>query len=119
MDRKKAKRILVGYKILKYLIGILDVFLAFIVIGLIFELNLPFFPFLFLWCIFLFGGYSLILKFFFHKSLYLCSFNSRLCIKYNLLPLFIVSLFVCAIYWKHSVALAWIIFSRFFQGLVN
>lgn len=119
MDKKKAKKILTYCKILKYFLSIINAFLWLIILILFFYIKIPFFPFIFLWCLFVFGGHNIVLRVFFKKTFFLCSFNSRKCIIYTLIPETIACLIVCLVYWKWSVLIINILISTALKLLLN
>lgn len=118
MKRKKAKIILFFYKILKYFLLYLTLFLGVVICFMVFDFKLPFFPVFFLWSVFIFGGYPLFMYLVFKKDILIYTGNVRKCIKHNAMPIFLVSLIACAFYWKWSYPIARALLSAAWKGVL-
>ena len=109
MKRKQAKKILLMYKILKYILVGIAFFLLLIPFSLAFYSKIPFFPFIFFLLFFIFFGYPIFMKLLYQKNILYYSNNDRKSIKYILIPDIIASLIIWIIYWKPCSALALIL----------
>ena len=106
MKRKQAKKILLMYKILKYILVGIAFFLLLIPTSLAFYSKIQFFPFVFLLLFFIFIGHPIFMKLLYQKNIFNYSNDNRKSIKYIIIPDIIASLIIWIIYWKPCSILA-------------
>lgn len=112
MERKQAKKILLNYKLLKYILVGIAFLLLLVPISLAFYSKIPFFPFIFFLLFFVFIGHPVFMKLFYKKNIFCYSNNDRKSIKYIIIPDIIASLIIWLIYWKPCLMLASIMISN-------
>lgn len=116
MKRKQAKKILLSYKLLKYILVGIAFLLLLVPISLTFYSKIPFFPFVFFLLFFVFIGHPVFIKLFYKKNIFCYSNNDRKSIKYIIVPDIIASLIIWLIYWKPCSKLASIMISNILRG---
>ncbi len=106
MDRKKAKQLIFLYKsidlVLNIIIGILSIMIIPITCNMFFKYPDTKIPFVvFIWILYIFGGYSIFMRIVFKKKLYLYYINIRKKIKYIILPLFTITIITSLYLYNH------------------
>jgi len=106
MDRKKAKQLIFLYKtidlVLTVIIGILSTMIIPIACNMFFKYpDTKISPVIFMWILYIFGGYSIFMRIVFKKKLYLYYINIRKKIKYIILPLFTITIITSLFLYNH------------------